>query len=590
MTQKALTPGRPTRQLPADKGQPHRFGRWIAPAVLAMLALAVILTAGLQAPMPAQAHEEEGHTHVCTSPPAASCPTYDDVQADPTFLSTTMTVGSTIRTVSTVTLHRVGYSPEAGSLGSTYFKYRGTWYSVDLLRTQRDGITDFLVLGIDPSFPSTFHPELALELDGQRYLLSNAIRDQNDFTWFGNLPAWAENDSVSVKLTEPPTPNAYGYRTIWTALMTAEPNPSDATRYIGYYIDSYGEITNNIIVDGRDETVTIGTVDQPRFPWTGFEITNTVEDTTSSDISFDFDSESYPSDEEVAGWTLVVDGKKLPFAEATNVHATFPHRWIFDYAPGWTAGQQVVVSIRTKEVQNRYGQVALKARRTTRTDGNNNIIYGKTHYTYARGSSRFGQADSWELQHLQVTTDKTGDTDPVWITATFRAPNDSVSWQGYWEGQFDEFHTLFIRWIYQVDGIGKGAVTYTLPLRAAATEGGIQRSRSGREVSFTWMRTYKEFQRRHLDLGNHSTISADMLAPPPPATARSTVTIQNTGSQHGLYTPAPTVTSAEFTSNPGDDQTYGPGDVIQATLTFDQEVTVRYADSKRQAQPAWSWR
>ena len=48
MAQKALTPGRPTRQLPADNGQPHRFGRWIAPAVLAMLVLAVILTAGLQ--------------------------------------------------------------------------------------------------------------------------------------------------------------------------------------------------------------------------------------------------------------------------------------------------------------------------------------------------------------------------------------------------------------------------------------------------------------------------------------------------------------------------------------------------------------
>ena len=55
MTQKALTPARPTRQLPADNGQPHRFGRWIAPAVLAMLVLAVILTAGLQGPPAAQA-------------------------------------------------------------------------------------------------------------------------------------------------------------------------------------------------------------------------------------------------------------------------------------------------------------------------------------------------------------------------------------------------------------------------------------------------------------------------------------------------------------------------------------------------------
>ena len=362
--------------------------------------------------------------------------------------------------------------------------------------------------------------------------------------------------------------------------MTAEPNPSDATRYIGYYIDSYGEITNNIIVDGRDETVTIGTVDQPRFPWTGFEITNTVEDTIASDISFDFDSESYPSNEEVAGWTLVVDGKKLPFAEATNVHASLPHRWIFDYAPGWTAGQQVVVSIRTEEVQNRFGQVALKAGRSTRTDGDNNIVYGKTHSTYARGSSKFGQADSWELKRLRVTTDKTGDTDPVWITATFRAPNESAAWTGYWVGQFDDFHTLFLRWIYHDGGIGKGEATYTLPLKTAATEGGIRRSRSGREVTFTWVRTYKEFQRRHLDLANHSDIYADMLAPPKPATARA-------GGQgfslSGYYDPAPTVTSVGFTSNPGSDRVYGPGDTIQVTVTFDQDVTVGYVNSKRDA-------
>ena len=97
------------------------------------------------------------------------------------------------------------------------------------------------------------------------------------------------------------------------------------------------------------------------------------------------------------------------------------------------------------------------------------------------------------------------------------------------------------------------------------------------------MRTYKEFQRRHLDLANHAVIYADFLAPPRPATARSTTSIQNTGNQHGLYIPAPTVTSVEFTSNPGNDQIYGPYSTIQATLTFDQEVTVRYAESKRNA-------
>ncbi len=94
------------------------------------------------------------------------------------------------------------------------------------------------------------------------------------------------------------------------------------------------------------------------------------------------------------------------------------------------------------------------------------------------------------------------------------------------------------------------------------------------------MRTYKEFQRRHLDLANHSDIFADFLAPPKPATARA-------GGQgfslSRYYDPAPTVTSVDFTSNPGSDRVYGPGDTIQVTVTFDQDVTVGYVNSKRDA-------
>ena len=155
--------------------------------------------------------------------------------------------------------------------------------------------------------------------------------------------------------------------------------------------------------------------------------------------------------------------------------------------------------------------------------------------------------------------------------------------RGYWVGQFDDFHTLFLRWIYYVDGIGEGAATYTLPLRTAATEGGIRRSRSGRDISFTWVRTYKEFQRRHLDLANHGSIFADFLAPPKPATARAVVEGGDGFSQHGVYDPAPTVTSVGFTSNPGSDRVYGPGDTIQVTVTFDQDVTVGYVNSKQDA-------
>ena len=88
-----------------------------------------------------------------------------------------------------------------------------------------------------------------------------------------------------------------------------------------------------------------------------------------------------------------------------------------------------------------------------------------------------------------------------------------MSWTGYWEGEFEQFHTLFLRWY---DNINQRPSTYTLPLRSAATEGGIQRR--GRNVSFVWVRTHKEFERRGLALARQGFIYADMLAPPQPAT------------------------------------------------------------------------
>ena len=132
-----------------------------------------------------------------------------------------------------------------------------------------------------------------------------------------------------------------------------------------------------------------------------------------NELQIEFDPASYPSANELRGWMLTLGGGvELPFTDAT-VDVSNPYKMTFaSYDPNWTAGDQVVVSIRTKDVQNRYGQVALKARRSTRTDGDNNILYGKSHYTYARGTSRFGPGGSWELQNLRVTTDKTGAVSP----------------------------------------------------------------------------------------------------------------------------------------------------------------------------------
>ena len=343
------------------------------------------------------------------------------------------------------------------------------------------------------------------------------------------------------------------------------------------------------------KTVTIGTEDQPQYPWTGYRITVIVDD--GSVLGFDFSSLNYPSADEVAGWTLVLDGKEFPFADATLPDPSKPWRRNFNYDPNWTAGDQVVVSIRNDEVQNRIGRVNFKSRRSTGTDGSGNIVYGKTHFSYGHepNGGKFGRGDSWELLRLNVTTDKTGDTDPVWISATFRAHNvgdAGRAYQGYWEGQFEDFHTLFLRWIYHEGGIAKGEATYTLPLRSAAKEGGISyRAKydgrpdnfhvsGGHDVSFTWVRTYKEFKDKHLDLANHGAFSAHMLAPPQPATARAGGEEGDGDNLQRQYVPT-TVTSVDFTSNPGSDQVYGPGSTIQVTVAFSEDVTVGYVGSSK---------
>ena len=479
------------------------------------------------------------------------------------------------------------------SLTDQDFTFGGDTYDLEIIYL--DG--GFLTLAFEAANAGDIatqatRDKLTLHLGSDSFNLGAGTLQSNQrgINWSNTGLSWAAGDSVQVKITGPhSSPNAYGYRTIWTALMTAGDFPRSTA--FGYSrissLDVAGELTNDLMVVERDETVTIGTVDQPRFPWTGYKIIGFSHDATHTYLRFD--SSSYPSTDEVAAWTLTFGGGlELPFANAEFTHANLPYSWKFTGVPStaWAAGDQVLVSIRTREVQNRFGQVELKAGRSTTVGSDGNIVYGKVHSTYPRGDNTFGPSGSWRLERLRVTIDqtdegvpRTGDTDPVWITATFRAPNAGTGYQGWWEGQFEDFHTLFLRWIYHEGG--KGATTYTLPLTTAATEGSIQRSRSGRNISFTWVRTYKEFQRRHLDLANHSDLIADMLAPPPPATARSTTTIQNNDNQHRLYTPGPTVTTAEFTSNPGADQVYGPQSIIQATLTFDQDVTVQYAESKR---------
>ena len=524
----------------------------------------------------------------CSVPPAERCPTYDDVvsgQGAEVF-SATLTVGKGKR----MGRETFGWDDSGGFTGASLtdqdFTFGGDTYEIDEIYFRQGG--GFLTLGFDTATDGDIatqatRDKLILHVGSDSFNLGvgRLAANQRTITWFNTGLSWAQNDTVEVKLTEAPEPNAYGYRAIWTALMTAETltNQSGST---GYQKSSgEGALTNNLIVDGRDETITIGTEDQAQFPWTGYEIVELRQDSTNTYLIFDLGS--HPPPVKAKRWTLDLGGGfKTPFSEATN-DSLSPNIWIFNRPRTWANGDQVVVSIRTKEVQNRIGQVNFKSRRSTKTDGANNIIYGKTHFIYdLSNGGRFGPGNRWELQHLDVTTDKTGDTDPVWITATFRAPDAGTGYQGWWEGQFDDFHTLFLRWIYHEGGIGKGEATYTLPLRSAAEEGNIRRSSSGRDISFTWVRTYKEFERRHLDLANHSDFSAHMLAPPKPATARAGGEGGEGFSLSGYYEPV-TVTSVDFTSNPGSDQVYGPWSTIQVTVTFSEDVTVDYVGSKRDA-------
>ena len=515
----------------------------------------------------------------CFVQPPDTCPTYDDVASvGPTAWSATLTVGTRSSFGQPVGWNEFGDFSGA-DLTDTTFSHGRTDYTIDQISIVL-GILNFSLdtgLGNDAT-------NLVLHVGTHQFPFEDAsyFTATETYLWQDFPSTWSDGDSVSVKITGPPLPNAYGYRTIWTALMTAEVNT--AGTFTGYYNGtSLGEITNDLIVDGRDETVTIGTVDQPQYPWTGYQIEQLTQN--NSKIILAFNGTVYPTEQEVSGWTLTLGGGvALPFADAALTLNTVPSSWTFNHDPNWTDGDQVVVSIQTDELQNRIGQVNFKSRRSTRVDQDTEeIVYGKTHFIYDRSNGgKFGPRNRWELLRLQVTTDKTGDTDPVWIAATFRAPDAYTGYQGWWEGQFDDFHTLFLRWIYHVDGVGKGEATYTFPLKAAAEEGGIRRSSSGRDITFTWVRTYKEFQRRHLDLANHSDFSAHMLAPPKPATARAGGEGGDEFSLSGYYEPV-TVTSVDFTSNPGSDQVYGPWSTIQVTVTFSEDVTVGYVGSKRDA-------
>ena len=310
-------------------------------------------------------YQADGYIVRCSAPPAEHCPTYDSYAGgDRTLLSATLTVAQEPRAESTTLGYGVVQDPillfytPFGTLDNTTFTSNSTQYTIEEILVVAGVLLELDLatgLGADAN-------KLTLHVGTQQFTFADATYNSIDqsYSW-RSFPSWSAGDSVQVKITGPPLPNAYGYRTIWTALMTAE----EVTRMVsgitltitGYRVESsQGAMTNNLIVTGRDETITIGTEDQPRYPWTGYVIDGLFE--LTNEIDLDFDSNVYPTADEAAGWTLDLGGGvELPFANATN-DATSPHRWTFSHDPGWADGQQVLVSIRNDEVQNRVGQTA----------------------------------------------------------------------------------------------------------------------------------------------------------------------------------------------------------------------------------------
>ena len=123
-----------------------------------------------------------------------------------TIWSATMTVGLLSQLQGSVTLDHTGFSENHGSLSSTQFTYDGTSYSIDSLRTEKTTLSgvvqsNSLELRPSPLFPTTADSKLVLELDGTEFALADATRQTNAYFWSSHSLSWAENQSVTVKLT-----------------------------------------------------------------------------------------------------------------------------------------------------------------------------------------------------------------------------------------------------------------------------------------------------------------------------------------------------------------------------------------------------
>ena len=206
---RALQPHPEPRAVPSARPASSRRGIRLAPLLLAAGAVLAETSTPVQT---AQAHEKDDHTHGCTSPPAESCPGYDDVvPAEITVWSATMTVGTRMSGGITYYGWSDVLSYTGASLTDDEFTFGGDTYEIDYIFL----LGDALFLQFDSSNPGDIakqatRDKLTLQVGSDSFNLGAGTLQDNQRTinWLNTGLSWAAGDSVQVKLTATPPPNA----------------------------------------------------------------------------------------------------------------------------------------------------------------------------------------------------------------------------------------------------------------------------------------------------------------------------------------------------------------------------------------------
>ena len=142
----------------------------------------------------------------CSAPPAASCPTYDDVPGPRTVWSSTLTVGK----IGTGITQGIGYEARNpttfGTLSDDTVSLTGRSYTVDRLKITFPTLTNRLDLLFDGA-PGDIANNLTLHLGSTSLRLSDATLSAfgDIFSWTNHGITWSDGESVSVRITEDAT-------------------------------------------------------------------------------------------------------------------------------------------------------------------------------------------------------------------------------------------------------------------------------------------------------------------------------------------------------------------------------------------------